>query len=423
MGRFELLAWFRLWFLVSLLAGAIAVRAEDGGGLDRLLAEAAQHYQARRYFQAIDVFERALKLAGARRAQEVRAQLARALGALGTEYFNAGESRRAEESFLGALAHAGDYYAHLGLGYLYFFRLKDNEALTHLQAALKERPDHARTHLLLALIEYRQGQTASARRRLAEAGRLDPADAETQALLKRWNIEAAYSASFVEQPGRRFTLRVDPLLPAGAAEIARRELERAHEEVGAALGHWPARKIPVVLFSEKRFYEATGSHHWVGGMYDGQLKMPVAAELSRDEQLESLKEVIRHEYAHVLIREVAPECPVWLNEGIAQHFERPGRRAEVEALLYKDRSMRLPFQSVPAQLWAIADETQARWIYLQGLGFVEFLVERYQAFRLSLLLQAMARERSVARAFERVYGQPLEALEEAWWESILKRGG
>ena len=79
---------------------------------------------------------------------------------------------------------------------------------------------------------------------------------------------------------------------------------------------------------------------------------------------------------------------------------------------------KIPFRSVPARLWEVEDVALARWTYLQGLGFVDFLCERFQEFRLRLLLEGLARERSLGAAFEATYGLTLEAAEAAWWREL-----
>ena len=43
------------------------------------------------------------------------------------------------------------------------------------------------------------------------------------------------------------------------------------------------------------------------------------------------------------------------------------------------------FKKMPARLGKIDDVALARGVYLQGLGFVEFLAEEYKPFRLRLL--------------------------------------
>lgn len=404
-------------FLVAAsLAGPLA-----GQGVEKLVAEGRQRFEKRQYFPAIEAFRRARELASETQRPTVSRHLASAYGALGAEYFNAGENRLAEETFRKGLEFAGNYYSHFGLGFLYFMRLENGESLKQLQAALKYKPDFAGTHKLLALLDYRQGRTGKALERLAEAQRFDPEDGETNALLKRWRVESTYSSQFRELTIESFLVRVDPAIPRATRDVLLVALEKAHGEIGDSLGIWPREKITVVLFGEKSFHEATGSYHWVGGMYDGQLKMPVPTGSSRLVR-ESVREVIRHEYTHVLIRRLAPECPVWLNEGIAQHYEKSVDLDSLARQLRAASGRRMALEKIPARLWAVDDVDLARQSYLQGHGFVEYLVENFHEFRLRLLLSALAEEHSLGKAFERTFGLSLGELEEGWWRDVERRG-
>jgi tetratricopeptide (TPR) repeat protein len=410
-----------------LICGPAAPQERD---LEKLISAGEQYYESRRFPEALQAFETALGIAPEGRQLEVRRYLAAVLAALGLERVNAGENKLAEETFRRALKYTEEYYARLGLGYLYYLQLKDAEALSELQAALKleqavrRQRDRGRVPKLLAILEYRQGRMREAIDRLEESARLDPGDREAAALLARWRVEASTTRSFEEIPSERFRFRADPEVGSALRRRAVKEMYRAYEEIGNELGLWPRRRVPVVLYSVKNFHLATGAYHWVGGMFDGQLKLPVPAGPSAgDKDPGTLRRTIRHEYAHVLIRQIAPECPVWLNEGLAQYFERKATRQEVERALYRHRSRRLPLAKIPARLWEVDDEKLARQSYLQGLGFVEYLAHRFHAFRLRLLLRAMTEEHSVGRAFERVYGATLEVLEDDWWRGIEESGG
>ena len=90
--------------------------------------------------------------------------------------------------------------------------------------------------------------------------------------------------------------------------------------------------------------------------------------------------------------------------------------------LKESREARIPLKKMPARLGNIDDVELARWVYLQGLGFVEFLAEKYRPFRLRLLLRAIAEEHSAAEAFERIYGRSTEDLEKEWWARVEKPG-
>src|SRR5262245_24841998 len=71
-----------------------------------LREEAVARYNERRYFQAIELGERALEAADRKERDEILTLLARFQSALGVELFNAGEYRSAEEAFQKALGRA-----------------------------------------------------------------------------------------------------------------------------------------------------------------------------------------------------------------------------------------------------------------------------------------------------------------------------
>lgn len=403
--------------------------AEEVSESKKLCDEGVEHYRARRYFQAIRSAEAALERAKGPERQDVLTLLARFRSAVGVELCNEGENRQAEETFRAALEQAEDSYAHFGLGMLHFLRLEDEKALDHLQAAARLEPTYGKTQKLLALLEYRQGHVVQALSKIKEACRLDPDDAEARALRDRWDLESHWTGTFREMESGRFFLRMDPDLPQARVEDILKRLEKARIDLGDALGLGSlpsatlrtgggSSRIVVALFSAKRFHAATGSLHWVGGVYDGQIKFPLEADGKDPKAEKELDSAIRHEMAHLAIREICPMCPNWLNEGLAQYFESSDAPEAVKARLREGASRRIPFKSVPARLWEVDDESLARWSYLQGLGFVEYLAGRFHPFRLRLCLESMTREQSVSKAFELTFGASLEELEARWWKEI-----
>ena len=393
----------------------VEVSAEDYRKLHR---EGASLYGKGRYYEAIERFRKALAAAPEDARESVSRDLARALAGFGIASLDAGESKRAHDAFQESLEVAEDWFAHFGLGFLWFQRRRDAEALTHLLRSLELNDSDAATHKLLGILDYRRGEMRSALARLKRARELDGKDRETRELLERWREESRVTETFVEKRTRHFVLRVDPRLPAAVRDRAIDLLSRARAEVGDRLGVWPKKRLPCTFFSGERFHEATGMEHWVGGLYDGQLKLPVPESLEDEKRLAELERVLRHEYTHVLVRSLAPECPMWLNEGIAQLLEEEREPDAVYRTLAAARSSYRPIASLPANLSAVHDVETARQIYLEGLAFTTFLAERYGAFRIRLLLRALDEEHSTSRAFSRVYGRGLEDLESALLDRI-----
>jgi tetratricopeptide (TPR) repeat protein len=417
---------------LALLPAPLAGREAAVEALNR---QGIQHYEERRYHQAIESFEKALQLEPT--SAELRSNLSRAWTGLGVEYLGAGEHGQAMKAFERSLAIEEDFYALFGIGFILYLEQDLERAREHLVRALARTPDFSKAHKILGLIEYRRGREKEAIERMEKATALDRSDEEARLILERWKEEGKVAGRFQEFRTRRFTVRHDPKIPAAAAADLARHLEAAADAIGDSLGRRPADSLVVVLFDEEGFRRATGTYHWIGGIFDGQIKIPVAVKDgrlagSREDRLRGLQ----HELTHALVREIYPGCPNWLNEGIAQFFEllpvgdvdaegerragerRAERRRRIEEDLRQNRARRTPFAKIPSRLWEVSSEPEARWSYVQGLGFVEFLAGKHLVFRLRLLLETARKERSLQRAVELTYGKSLEALEEAWWGSL-----
>ncbi len=341
------------------------------------------------------------------------------------ELFNAGELARAERAFGEVIEIHDDSYARFGLGYLHFMRFEDRVARGHLERAVELDPKYARSRVLLSLLDYRAGESDSALKMIEAAARLAPDDKEARALLDRWRHELPYAARLVETRRGLFVIRSDPKIPDHRRRRVTEMLETSRREIGEALAHSGRQPVVVLLFTEEEFHLATGSRHWVGGTYDGRLKLPVPTgdDLPRAE-LAQLESAVRHEMAHVTLRELLPECPAWLNEGIAPHFEHAVKDPEtLRRRLWQGRERKLAFGELPARLWQLKDEELARWTYLQAYGFVEYLVRRFKEFRLRLLVDAIRAEGSLEGAFRKTYGHTLGELDVAWWKELETLAG
>lgn len=421
------------------MAPAISGAGEPAGGADstaggdflqrRFLEQGTNALKALDYHQAISCFQKVLD--GDPSSAPAREGLIRAHASLGIEYSNSGETGRARQEFEKALQLGEDGTARFGLGYLEFLELHDGPAREHLERCVSSTSPDPRAFKMLALIEYRRGETAIALQRIAEALKLDPKDEEAQGFQKRWTIEGGLAGRLVEEAGPHFIFRTDRSVPAQTRKEILAALEGIRDSLGKAMGQWPARPVPVLLLGEEEFRQATGAQHWVAALYDGQIKAPIATgETKAGAPRPGLLRLLRHEYTHVVVKELCPACPNWLNEGIAQYFEvepptpgsgsdeRASQRERTRRDLRSVASKRIPLEKMPARMGDITDPGLARLAYLEGLGFVDYLAERYQAFRLRLLLATFRRGGSLARAFQETYGAALGDLETAWWKSI-----
>jgi len=400
---------------------------EAASTIDKLLEEGNRFLQDRDYHQAIGCFERAYSLKPA--SPQVRQSLARAHSGLGVEFTNSGEPGQARQSFERALRFDEDQLARFGLGYLDFLDQKDGSARDNLHRSLSLKANDSAAYKLLALIDYRRGETSTALQLIERAVKLDSRDPEAEAFRKRWMVEERLSGRLETSSTRHFLVKYDKVIHPEAMREILNTLEGIYESIGESLGHWPRKQIPVRLYSKEDFYRATGSFHWVGGVFDGQIKIPVNPEEGRPgARRHTLIRTLRHEYTHAVVKELSPACPNWLNEGIAQYFEYPEEAGEdrsrrdqrMTKQLIENRQRKIPLERVPPRMWEISDQSFARLTYLEGLGFVSYLIEKHRAFRLRILLSTYRREGSLNRAFKITYGATLQELEDRWWKSVEK---
>ena len=418
--------------LASYWAAPLAAEVDAGGAKSsgddlsarQLRERGVRYYAANDYAKAIHTFELALRKADAKGRPYLEELLARARSAVGLELFNSGEVKQAESMFRLALQAASDAYAHVGIGYLHFVRFENELARQELQRAVSADSKNAFGHKLLALLDYGAGDLKAALTKITRSLGLNPDDAEAQALRSRWKREAEYAPLLRTRELKRFNVRSHQELPESTVRYVLSLLRRSQEELSDSLGHWSRHRVTVVLYPSDVFHRVTGSQHWVGGTYDGQIKLPVPREPELPTILrQQIERAVRHELTHAAIRELAPTCPTWLNEGIAQHFEHQGELSGVvERELGRNAGAPLSFGELPLRLWDVEDDAIVRQTYLQSLSFVDFLCERFHQFRIRVLLDELREEGSVKSSFKMTYGETLERLQVIWWQHVERIG-
>ena len=201
------------------------------------------------------------------------------------------------------------------------------------------------------------------------------------------------------------------------------QLENASNQVGAELGHFPTARVPVSIYTRADYSAVTAAPDWSGGAYDGTIRLPFGAFR---EVTPPLRAVLYHEYAHVVVRELTRgNCPLWLNEGIAEMF---GRKQFSHPPLERDKGVGLPggadFKKLESGFGGLSAK-DAGAAYQHSYGLVNYLVTSYGWHKLTAVLTALGEglstEEAIARALGE-YGLGYEGLVREWRES-LERGG
>jgi tetratricopeptide (TPR) repeat protein len=277
-----------------------------------------------------------------------------------------------------------------------------NEAVAELQAAVNAQPDDFAARKWLAMALYRQNELKLALEQVqaALALQVDEGLLELQAKLQKEirvqrNYDDARTANFVVL----FDGREHDEMKHTVLDI----LKDAYAEIGKELDYFPGQPISVILYTAKDFSDVTNAPVWAGGMFgqlDGKIRVPVQGAAGHEQVL---RRVLTHEYTHALLYFLAPGCPLWLQEGLAQYFcgDEPVNAGQV----------------IPLPLLAKGFPTEARAAmvaYMESLQVVVDLVEEHGMPRLRRLLDELGSGGNLETAFATAYGQPFSRWAEQW---------
>lgn len=281
-----------------------------------------------------------------------------------------------------------------------------------LEWALRRDPDHFEALSRLGGLDYAERRLEEAIRRWRRALELAPEDEPLRRRLseaeREWEVERSYE----ELRSRFFVVRHGPSIPRDVAGEAMRFCEEAFGELGARFGAHPGQPTVVLLYPPREFRQATGAHAWVAGLSDGTIRVAVP---QGGGALRALRAILYHEYAHHLVRSLAPRAPRWLHEGLAQG-------AAGDALDAAESRLREspPEPAVLAgDLVRSADGDGVRRFYDAALSFTEFLRREAGDPGIQAFLRALREGRSEDEALQLVYGEPLERLHARWRTGLL----
>ena len=277
------------------------------------------------------------------------------LAVVGLGLWTPGASAQSVSVVLPASGPAADAWQALEAG-----RLREAERL--FAGARAATPDDTAVLLGSAVVARRLGQGVSARQWLTRALQIDPSLSAASILLATLSREAGdletalrvYDAALVRAPehpelkagaescrtelgrltrwpgdlGGETRLFFDGPVDEATARLALESAARARERIGAALGVTPADRVTVVLVTSPAAAPPVAAvPEWSTSQFDGRVRMQVRPPVKDRAEFERM---LTHEYAHAVLRTVAPSgVPAWLNEGFATWLEPGGlKRAE-----------------------------------------------------------------------------------------------
>lgn len=348
----------------------------------------------------------------------LRKNLAVAYSKHGAALLAAGKGEEAVREMRHAAAlEPGEALHHANLGMALARTGEFGDARKSLETAIRVDPKCVPALIEFGTIAYREGELSraiDAWRKAVAAGAGDRDDLVRA--LDRAQREYEIERNHRTTASAHFTISWDGEKDAQVGDRVVRILEDAWERIGADLGIRPEGPIRVILYTGREFQAVTGAHEWVGGLFDGRIRIPVK-DFGRAER--EIRDVIFHEYVHVAVAHIFESCPAWLNEGLAQMYE--GRRAGAvrPALAAAKKAGRLhSLEDLRASFTRFPEADRARLAYVQALAFTDHLLAEHGPAPVGRFLEAIGEGRPEDEAATAAFGRPIPAIHESWLETL-----
>ena len=298
----------------------------------------------------------------------------------------------------------------------------DVKSKTLVQQALRYNPRSADAYAILGDIAYDTQELAHAKTAWDRAKQLNPSMTSIDERLNKLNSEQAVEKQFDRAGDVHFDLRYQDGISYSSAYDLRKVLDQARRDVGRDFGYWPRHQIVVLVYSEEDFKQVRQGPDWIAALYDGKIRIPFPRNPAA---LESLNSTLVHEYTHAIIHDITHnQCPVWLNEGLAEFEEAKTRKPDLQHLQAAVSNNRLiPLASLDSAFKS-RDANVAALAYQQSYSLVAYLDQTYRFFRIRRILDKLPEGTSIEVALQEELRLTPSQLEQRWqrWLPTFARG-
>lgn len=302
------------------------------------------------------------------------------------------------------------------------------EAIGHFEFCIRTCPDEPAYRANLAeacgrlAVKLHQSEREVERARaiplMRRATELAPERALPRSLLERWERVAEAEDGFERMLTEHFEVVYEFDRDEVRSEIDSIGvlLEDAYLEFGEAFASFPVeggrRRIRVVLYTREEFDAVTGVGDWVGGIFDGTIRIPVA---SLTEELPRVSRVLRHELLHAFVDHVGgADVPGWLNEGLAQLLETRSTSIREAAITHARQHLKgtrlFELERLAGSLAGWSDAEEVARAYSQALALVGSVHDQYGERVLFEMISGCALGRSPEATFRTRIGLDLAVL-------------
>ncbi len=303
---------------------------------------------------------------------------------------------------------------HSELGMVFYQLSRYDEAESSFYSAMELDQSNHHYPEMLGQISYLKGNLQDAATYWQQALDIFPDNDQLRKKLSRIHEQTLTEQQGTTELSHIFRITFDQGMKKEIYDDVWKILENSWYEIGLELQLYPKRQIPVLLLTREKYQAITNAPGWSGGVYEGQIKIPVANFTP-----ELHKEVITHEYTHALLYDsMANRCPWWLNEGLAQYFSMD-KNTQQQSLQFARNYLRsnpnVDPDKLPGNIRATSD---AKLAYALGLSATDFLIDRFSIITTRNILADMATGMNFAEGLENNTGYSYTQFVSMWSNSI-----
>jgi tetratricopeptide (TPR) repeat protein len=198
-------------------------------------------------------------------------------------------------------------------------------------------------------------------------------------------------------------------------------LRETYRQISQDFGQYFNNKTTVLFYEGNAFHEVTGQAGWVGGLYDGKIRLPAYRQGFREQDLRS---AAAHEMTHAFVAFLSGmRAPAWIHEGLAQYEQNKIKPVDLlvfnaairtKALMPMDRLLSEKLDT------AKMDPLEIALFYQEVFKLVSYMVDRYQMYRMKEILIKIKDGKPAEQAIEEVIGISTTQLEKEWLATIPK---
>ncbi len=196
-------------------------------------------------------------------------------------------------------------------------------------------------------------------------------------------------------------------------------LREVYRQISQDFGAYFNHKTTVLFYSGKDFHAVTGQSLWVGGLYDGKIRLPAYRQGFREADLRS---AAVHEMTHAFVSALSgARAPAWIHEGLAQYEQNKVQPVDTTVFNAAVRTQALmPMSRLLSESLQIdkMDPLEVALFYQEVFVLVRYLVERFQLYRMKEILVKFKEGKPAEQAIEEVLGISTSQLEKEWLATI-----